>query len=139
MPKTTKTPMTLIRFIQNRHERAADDLYDAKQEFNKLFVTDPVGAIEWGAKRIIAAKIRFDFWDYLYQSGNRQAAEPKLFSNATLVRSAEETIEAGLAGFFGSNSTCPWRNAARRVEAETYQELKRYLAEMTELATNPNA
>jgi hypothetical protein len=88
---------------------------------------------------VTANKAKHDFWNYLFLCAERQAEEPVLFADSVIVKSAKETIEAGLAGFLGSNSTCPWRNAARRVEAEVYQDLKRYLAEMTELATNPNA
>ena len=110
-------------------KQAAANFEDAKAKFAAAFATNPKYAIEWCADQVARAQTHYEFW--IARRGGARAAAG--WQNA--LQYASERGDREVDSFFGTNSTCPWTNALRRIEAEVYNALaRRDLRELQSLA-----
>ncbi len=121
-------PETLEEFIRDRARAATAAWEDAKNAFTEAFATNPSHAIEWNAKEVVKAQSAHIWWNATWKVAEREGG-------AAAIAWARESAEREVDGFFGSNSTCPWHNAMRRTEAETFHDLlRRAVRELEEVA-----
>jgi hypothetical protein len=104
------TPEGLIRF---RAKQAAENFEEAKAKYTESFATNPKYAIEWYSDRVARAQTHYEFWMHTAEVLERRGV-------ADAIEYAAERVEREVESFFGSKSTCPWHNATRRAEAETF-------------------
>ena len=120
---TRKIDDTLTCLIEMKTRLATEDYEDAKKDMAAALESNPVYAFEWKAQGMVQATTRYIFWTsvtrVLADRGERDAVEY-----------ANEMIERGTDSFFGSNSTCNYKNAVERTKATTLNELRRSVREM---------
>ncbi len=118
--KTRRAPETLTDYIYAELERAKAAYEEAKDEFADDFATNPTSTIEWKANAMVAAQKRFVYWTRLAKAAALETA-----TDGLVLDLATGECQREIENFFGSNSTCPWHNAARRAEAEIADRILR--------------
>ena len=132
-------PMTVAGYIRWQAARAKADYDGAKEAFTTEFATNAISAIEWKAKTVVAAQMKFIIWEEIRKAAHLTAdQELTPVAAREVVAFAEERCRREIEGFFGSNSTSPWHSAARRAEAEVADLLLQYqIACMKRMADRP--
>ena len=132
MTRTTNNRIdrdTAEGLIRRRAKQAAANFEDAKAKFTEDFATNPKYAIEWHAEKVARAQAYHEWWLKIADVLDRRGVEEA-------VTYAAERIEIEIDSFFGSNSTCLWTNALRRVEIEVYHALaRREMRDLRDAAT----
>jgi hypothetical protein len=118
MTRTTDRQTEIAEMIKRQAAQALQNYEEAKAKFAEEFATNPRYAIEWHSDKVVRAQTYHQFWAeasaVLAKRGVDEAVQYIL-----------ERIDREIESFFGSNSTCPWRNALRRVEGEVFSALDR--------------
>jgi hypothetical protein len=114
-PNDLSDPAALIR---RRAKQAAANFEEAKAKFAADFTMNPKHAIEWGADKVARAQVHYEFWFHVSAVLERRGVQEAMTY-------AAERVEIEVDSFFGTNSTCPWTNALRRIEAEVFHTLAR--------------
>jgi hypothetical protein len=116
MSNATKTRPTIEEYVAARANRAEEDYLDTKAAFAADFERDPKSAIEWKAGPMVVAETTYVWWTRLVK---RMAKMPV----AQAIAEAREEAADAVRGFFGSNSTCLWKNASDRATAEAHNDI----------------
>jgi hypothetical protein len=119
---------TAEALIRRRAKQAAANFEEAKTKFAEDFATNPKYALEWDAEKVARAQVYHEFWVNVSEVLTRRVVQEAMTY-------AAERADIEVDSFFGTNSTCAWTNALRRIEAEVYHTLaRREMRELQDLA-----